>query len=302
VRIVRKCQRPDGTLVESTVTAMESATFDMHLKEPLATAKAIYERQDEVKAAVEWIFLANACLAVGRFHEVFLQVGTDPGKYAEWVDESALSQGLGRLREAIPMRLTKVQLERLRPTATNAFWRWMTFHRVSTQQQSAVSQNQFMRALGERWRSMSEEEKRPYQDEADAATAAQVVYRSERERAHHWNQLVMDSDGKFEQELSWKLDHPITGRDRKIDCIIGKADWVSLGTGPLFEFKFVNELSDEHRLQTLLYTALAAITNKSQAAGVLFNARNGHRLRVEITPDQAKLLVMQVIELTYPPV
>mmetsp|Transcript_21229 Transcript_21229/g.52308 ORF Transcript_21229/g.52308 Transcript_21229/m.52308 type:complete len:208 (+) Transcript_21229:564-1187(+) len=90
----------------------------------------------------------------------------------------------------------------------------------------------------------------------------------------------------FEREMSVQLPPNI--------IIRGRCDWVGEGLSSpggeavdLLEIKFVNELSDQHRLQVLIYCALLAIERSAACSGMLFNARTSELEVVKIDAAEA---------------
>jgi len=59
--------------------------------------KKIYEASDKTPA--QWMYLANAVMAFGQYHEKWNQIGTDPESYDKWVESRTLLSGLSRLTQ-----------------------------------------------------------------------------------------------------------------------------------------------------------------------------------------------------------
>jgi len=81
----------------------------------------------------------------------------------------------------------------------------------------------------------------------------------------------------------------------------GYCDWAGEGlVSPggeavdLLEIKFVNELCDVHRLQTLVYCALLALERGARCAAMLFNARTGECEVVKIDADKALEFILDL--------
>ncbi|KAJ1617211.1 hypothetical protein T492DRAFT_894102 [Pavlovales sp. CCMP2436] len=84
-------------------------------------------------------------------------------------------------------------------------------------------------------------------------------------------ELVVPPGGVFEYALSY------VPADAKMMKLSGRADWIDDVSGTLVELKFCSALSEEHRLQTLIYGAMLAAQLGRDVKAVLFNARTGSR-------------------------
>lgn len=159
-------------------------------------------------------------MAFSNYHEKFRQIGTDPESYESWVDAEALLCGLGRLRNLM--------------------------NEVS----SPIHGN-----------TKSKNNDKAKKSESKCGIA-----------------ISLEGNSSFEQELSFDFakDDYIKEKNNPRTIIIGVSgvcDWVNQsrtqdvetdmngGTDivDLLEIKFVHHLSNVHRLQVLVYTALYAL-------------------------------------------
>lgn len=98
--------------------------------------------------------------------------------------------------------------------------------------------------------------------------------------------------GCFEYELEYA---PINGSMR----LVGRADWVDESCGIVYELKFVSALSEEHRLQCLVYGAMLSRQLGRDTTAVLFNARTGEKVTYSVSYEASgnaleRLLALQV--------
>lgn len=98
--------------------------------------------------------------------------------------------------------------------------------------------------------------------------------------------------GRFEYELEYA---PIADSMR----LVGRADWVNEALAIVYELKFVSVLSEEHRLQCLVYGAMLSRQLGRDATAVLFNARTGEKVTYSVSYKASgnaleRLLALQV--------
>eukprot|EP00547_Thalassionema_nitzschioides_P011158 CAMPEP_0194263180 /NCGR_PEP_ID=MMETSP0158-20130606/46923_1 /TAXON_ID=33649 /ORGANISM="Thalassionema nitzschioides, Strain L26-B" /LENGTH=1016 /DNA_ID=CAMNT_0039003359 /DNA_START=275 /DNA_END=3325 /DNA_ORIENTATION=+ len=97
-RIKIRKKRTDGNrTIYFPVKAVPDAIMDEHMEVFLAQIKEVYKANNKTPA--QWIYLANAVMAFGQYHDKWNQIGTDPNAYSSWVEANALSKGHSRLIE-----------------------------------------------------------------------------------------------------------------------------------------------------------------------------------------------------------
>lgn len=108
------------------------------------------------------------------------------------------------------------------------------------------------------------------------------------------------TSGEFEAWVDASIPTPFRTLGGTVTILAGRADWMRKGDAgggddvddTVFELKFVNELNDEHRIQTLVYAALATSDRARGSTAVLFNARTCERERVRVADlDTAKRII-----------
>lgn len=98
----------------------------------------------------------------------------------------------------------------------------------------------------------------------------------------------------FEHQMLFHFDDPIrtAGKPSVVVGVGGTVDWKGVEECPgdrqlVIELKFVGELDNSHKLQTLVYVALFALETQQDAQGLLFNARTGELWRLQTSCEQA---------------
>lgn len=107
---------------------------------------------------------------------------------------------------------------------------------------------------------------------------------------------VFDSDEvEFERVTSVALDPQVESHSKIYDQFLGRIDAVEYGNAvKLHEFKVVTDLTDEHRLQAMLYSALYCLENDVlNCSTLLTNAKTGEQLELSIDKESALLLVQE---------
>jgi hypothetical protein len=97
-------------------------------------------------------------------------------------------------------------------------------------------------------------------------------------------------DGQFERSLSFSAP----GIQFKL---VGVADWVDSLSALLYEFKFCADVSEQHRMQTCVYTAMLSLELGRTATGILFNVRSGHKETFVVTPESAQSVLPGLLRL-----
>ena len=108
------------------------------------------------------------------------------------------------------------------------------------------------------------------------------------------NSNILDHS-TFERELRFEFDDEEiiceANNNRKVVGVAGVCDWVGRGLKTdkdedidLLEIKFVQQLTNQHRLQVLVYCALLAMEEGRACRGLLYNARSEERV-VCLMPD-----------------
>lgn len=77
------------------VKAVVSVVDDEHMEPFQIQIKSIYKASG--KSPTQWIYLANAVMAFGQYHDKWNQIGTNPSSYDSWVESNALIEALSRL-------------------------------------------------------------------------------------------------------------------------------------------------------------------------------------------------------------
>ena len=94
IRLRKKRVDKDRTIF-FPVKAVDSVIEDGLMMKFKKQIKSIYARSD--KSPAQWIYLANAVMAFGQYHDKWNQIGTDPDSYDAWVEPIALEQARDRL-------------------------------------------------------------------------------------------------------------------------------------------------------------------------------------------------------------
>jgi len=103
----------------------------------------------------------------------------------------------------------------------------------------------------------------------------------------------------FEHQMLFSFDGIGTpGKPSVVVGVGGIVDWKGVESGGhkpfVIELKFVGELDNSHKLQTLVYVALFARETEEDAKGLLFNARTGELWRVQISREQAERFLLDI--------
>ena len=95
-RIKLKMKRVDRDRIRYfPVKAVEFIKEDTQMREYQIQIKSVYEAPN--KSPSQWIYLANAVMASGQYHDKWNQIGTDPESYNKWVESNALLEALSRI-------------------------------------------------------------------------------------------------------------------------------------------------------------------------------------------------------------
>jgi len=92
---IRKKRVDAERIIYFPVKAVEAIVSDEHMMPYKHEIKSMYETSG--KSPANWIYLANAVMAYGQYHDKWNQVGTESKLYDKWVDSHALLKGLSRL-------------------------------------------------------------------------------------------------------------------------------------------------------------------------------------------------------------
>ena len=96
-QIQLKKKRVSGTrIIYFPVKIVEKKRDNEQMESYLCQIKDIYNNVAN-KSPMQWMYLANAVMAFGQYHEKWNQIGTDPDSYDKWVEPDALLAGLSRL-------------------------------------------------------------------------------------------------------------------------------------------------------------------------------------------------------------
>ena len=101
---------------------------------------------------------------------------------------------------------------------------------------------------------------------------------------------MVPQGGLFEREISF-------ASGGGLPTLRGVVDWIDTSIATLFEFKFCSCLSEEHRFQTAVYTAMLAAELGRTATGVLLNVRTGQIERYVVEPDAARAHLPRVVRI-----
>ena len=112
--------------------------------------------------------------------------------------------------------------------------------------------------------------------------------------ASYLHSAFESDDVEFERSTSVALLPEVESQYKVYDHFVGRVDAVEHGErgSRLHEFKVVSELSDEHRVQALVYAALYCEENGvSSCTTVLTNAKTGGQYELSIGGDAARGLI-----------
>eukprot|EP00187_Rhodella_violacea_P015570 CAMPEP_0184719236 /NCGR_PEP_ID=MMETSP0314-20130426/8213_1 /TAXON_ID=38298 /ORGANISM="Rhodella maculata, Strain CCMP 736" /LENGTH=734 /DNA_ID=CAMNT_0027183097 /DNA_START=62 /DNA_END=2266 /DNA_ORIENTATION=+ len=91
----------DGTLVQKTIYFPVLAKFtredDKLMRLFLRDVEKAYDSSNKTMA--DWVYLSNAIMGFGGYHEKWQQVGTERDSYSGWVESTVLQEALNRLQE-----------------------------------------------------------------------------------------------------------------------------------------------------------------------------------------------------------
>lgn len=106
---------------------------------------------------------------------------------------------------------------------------------------------------------------------------------------------MLPRPGVFEKLMFAEFDPVVMGR-RCFDSFAGKADMIC--RKQIFEVKFTSMTTSDHKLQTLLYTALLIETGTvvNKATGFLMNAKTNEVFKVMINAGDARKLLREAAE------
>lgn len=105
---------------------------------------------------------------------------------------------------------------------------------------------------------------------------------------------------KFEHQMLFRFGGiGAPGKPSVVVGVGGTVDWMGVRSGDspfVIELKFVAELDNTHKLQTLVYVALFALESEEDAKGLLFNARTGELWRVQISCKEAERFLLDIAQ------
>lgn len=110
-------------------------------------------------------------------------------------------------------------------------------------------------------------------------------------------QSIFETDQiEFEKPTNVALNPEIESQYKIYDHFLGRIDAVEYcdATVKLHEFKMVSEISDEHKIQALLYAALYCVENDMlSCTTIVTNAMTGEQFELSITKANAQMLIQR---------